>query len=95
MKVVSMPVIRKAHQLQFWATPPCLTMSVTRFGVSVEKVVATMEKPRSHQGMERPERKKSSLDSPAFLETMMPTTSVKTRKPMMIPQSRAFTGMNS
>jgi len=32
-------------------------MSVTRFGVSAEKVVATIEVPSSHHGSLRPERK--------------------------------------
>ena len=34
-------------------------MLVTRFGVSVEKVVATIETPTSHQGAARPEVKNS------------------------------------
>ncbi len=34
-------------------------MSVTRLGVSVENVVATIDVPSSHQGMLRPERKNS------------------------------------
>ncbi len=61
-----MPVITKAHQSQFWLTPPVRTMSVTRFGVSVEKVVATMEVPSSHQGSFRPARKYSSVPCPAL-----------------------------
>ena len=52
-----MPVMRKAHHNQFMLTPPFRTRSVTRFGVSVEKVVATIEVPSSHQGRLRPERK--------------------------------------
>jgi hypothetical protein len=44
-------------------------MSVTRFGVSVEKVVATIEIPNNHQGMFLPERKNSFEEVPAFLET--------------------------
>jgi hypothetical protein len=35
-------------------------MLVTRLGVSVENVVATIDVPRSHHGMERPEAKNSS-----------------------------------
>ena len=35
------------------------TMSVTRFGVSLLKVVATIDRPASHQGTERPEAKNS------------------------------------
>jgi len=42
-------------------TPPVRTKSVTRFGVSVEKVVATIEVPISHHGAERPEAKNSAV----------------------------------
>jgi hypothetical protein len=54
-----MPVIRNAHHAQFWDTPLVRTKSVTRFGVSVENVVATMEVPISHHGADRPEAKNS------------------------------------
>ena len=54
-----MPVSRKLHQSQFSATPLCRTMLVTRFGVSVLKVVATIEIPTSHQGAARPDVKNS------------------------------------
>jgi hypothetical protein len=57
MKTVTMPVIRKAHHAQFLDTPFSLTMPVTRFGVSAENVQATIEMPRSHQGIPRPPRK--------------------------------------
>ena len=40
-------------------------MFVTRFGVSVEKVVATIEIPTSHQGAARPEVKNSAVLEPA------------------------------
>jgi hypothetical protein len=36
-------------------------MSVTRLGVSLEKVVATIERPASHHGTERPEAKNSAV----------------------------------
>ena len=36
-------------------------MSVTRFGVSLQKVVATIERPASHQGTERPDAKNSAV----------------------------------
>src|SRR5207249_688119 len=52
-------VTAKAHQSQFWLTPPVRTRSVTRFGVSVENVVATSDTPRSHHDSRRPERKNS------------------------------------
>ena len=35
-------------------------MSVTRFGVPAENVVATIDIPNSHQGMPRPARKNSA-----------------------------------
>ena len=57
MKAVTIPVGSIDHQSQFFETPPVRTMSVTRLGVSVEKVVATSETPRSHQGSCRPDRK--------------------------------------
>jgi hypothetical protein len=36
-------------------------MSVTRFGVSLLKVVATIESPASHHGTDRPEAKNSEV----------------------------------
>src|SRR5512144_1497917 len=54
-----MPVSRNDHQSQFSATPLSRTMLVTRFGVSVEKVVATIDTPTSHQGAARPDAKNS------------------------------------
>jgi hypothetical protein len=69
---VSMPVMRKAHHSQFMLTPPLRTISVTRFGVSVEKVVATMGVPSSHHGSLRPERKYCSRLRPARLVNSTP-----------------------
>ena len=40
-------------------------MSVTKFGVSLLKVVATIDRPASHQGTERPEAKNSEVFLPA------------------------------
>ena len=60
-----MPVIRNAHQDQFCATPPVRTKSAIRLGVSVEKVVATIDVPSSHHGSLRPDRKNSSAPDPA------------------------------
>src|SRR3954469_11985987 len=60
-----MPVNRKAHHTQFAATPPSRTRFVTRFGVSVLKVVATMDTPISHHGAARPEVKNSAVLRPA------------------------------
>ena len=54
-----MPVSTKAHQTQLPATPEVRTMSVTRLGVSLLKVVATIDSPASHQGTARPDAKNS------------------------------------
>src|SRR5258705_13564412 len=67
-----MPVTAKAHHTQFWLTPPVRTRSVTRFGVSVENVVATSDTPRSHHGSRRPERKNSWRPEPARRITAKP-----------------------
>jgi len=56
-------VSRKLHQSQFAATPRSRTKLVTRFGVSVLNVVATIEMPTSHQGAARPEVKNSLVFS--------------------------------
>ncbi len=56
-----MPVSRKDHQTQLSATPCSRTRLVTRFGVSVLKVVATIETPTSHHGAARPEVKNSPV----------------------------------
>ena len=61
------PVRVNAHQTQLPATPLRRTMSVTRLGVSLLKVVATMESPASHQGTARPEAKNSDVLLPARL----------------------------
>ena len=62
-------MIKKAHQTQFPETPFVRTISVTKLGVSVEKVVATIERPKSHQGILRPERKNSLALLPDDFET--------------------------
>mgnify|MGYP006952874690 CR=1 FL=1 len=56
-----MPVRTKAHHTQLPATPSVRTMSVTRFGVSLANVVATIDRPASHQGTARPEAKNSDV----------------------------------
>src|SRR5512145_1445828 len=60
-----MPVSRNAHHAQFAATPFSRTRFVTRFGVSVLNVVATIETPTSHHGAARPEVKNSAVLLPA------------------------------
>ena len=44
-------------------------MSVTRLGVPAENVVATIDIPNSHQGILRPDRKKSEELRPARCAT--------------------------
>ena len=56
-KTVVVPVSSRAHQTQFPKTPSRRTIPATKFGVSVAKVVATIEVPKSHHGMVRPLRK--------------------------------------
>ena len=58
---------RNDHQAQFPATPafPSRTKFVTRFGVSVLNVVATIDTPMSHHGAARPEVKNSDVLRPA------------------------------
>ncbi len=60
-----MPVRRNDHHTQFSATLPWRTRLVTRFGVSVENVVATSEMPISHHGAARPAAKNSAVFLPA------------------------------
>src|SRR6187200_9341 len=60
-----MPVSRNAHQAQLLATPASRTRFVTRFGVSVLNVVATIDTPTSHHGAARPEVKNSAVLEPA------------------------------
>ena len=68
-----MPVIRNAHHIQLPETPPFRTRSVTRFGVSVEKVVATIDVPSSHHGRFRPPRKNWPVPEPARRANTRPT----------------------
>jgi hypothetical protein len=70
------PVSVKAHHCQLPATPSVRTKLATRLGVSLEKVVATMERPASHQGTERPEAKNSAV----LLPERFPKKSAGTRK---------------
>ena len=78
---------KNAHQTQLPATPFVLTISVTRFGVSAEKVVATIEIPSSHHGIFLPDKKNSVTSLPDFFETKTPIKSDMTKKPEIITQS--------
>src|SRR5437868_626953 len=79
-----MPVSRNDHHAQFPATPCSRTKFVTRFGVSVLNVVATIDTPMSHHGAARPEVKNSDVLEPArpartsagMNETTMETTTM-------------------
>src|SRR6516162_2289877 len=81
---VSMPVRRNDHHSQLSLTPLSRTMFVTRFGVSVLKVVATIDTPISHHGAARPDVKNSAVLDPArrasttagMNETMMEMTTM-------------------
>ncbi|MHC4611845.1 MAG: hypothetical protein ACYS7M_16030 [Planctomycetota bacterium] len=70
-------------------------MSVTRLGVSVEKVVATMDMPSSHQGMARPDRKNSEVLRPDRLATKTPISSANTKKATTNIQSSEVSCMNA
>ncbi len=63
------PVSVKAHHCQLPATPWVRTKLATRFGVSLEKVVATIERPASHHGTDLPEAKNSVVLLPDRLLT--------------------------
>src|SRR3972149_3356448 len=88
-----MPVTANAHHTQFWLTPPVRTRSVTRFGVSVENVVATSETPNSHQDSLRPERKNSWRPAPARRATRRPTAMLSAPYSARTVQSRPFSSM--
>src|SRR3954462_3546037 len=64
---VATPVSTIAHHCQLPATPYWRTCCVTQFGVSLLKVVATIDRPASHHGTERPEAKNSEVFFPASL----------------------------
>src|SRR5512138_3694870 len=70
-------------------------MSVTRFGVSLLKVVATMDKPASHHGTARPETKNSDVLLPARLPKNSDGAKQMIRVMMTTTQSRACRCMSS
>ncbi|GAA0722716.1 hypothetical protein GCM10009430_25390 [Aquimarina litoralis] len=63
-------------------------MSVTKFGVSAENVVATIEIPNNHQGILRPDKKNSLALLPDFFETTIPMIAKTIKKEIMIIQSK-------
>src|SRR5512139_3602802 len=82
-----MPVRTNAHHTQLPATPWRRTMSVTRFGVSLLKVVATIDSPASHQGTARPETKNPEVFRPARLPKNSAGKKQTQRVPATISQS--------
>jgi hypothetical protein len=62
-------------------------MSVTRFGVSLLKVVATIERPASHHGTDRPEAKNSDVLRPARFAKNNAGTKHTSSEATMISQS--------
>ena len=69
-------------------TPFSLTIFVTRFGVSAEKVVATIEIPKSHQGIFLPDKKYSYEFFPDFFDVNRPITMKVRKKRSIMVQSR-------
>src|SRR5688572_10004174 len=82
-----MPVSRNAHQAQLVATPPSRTRMVSRFGVSLLNVVATIDTPISHHGAARPEVKNSVVLDPARRIRWMAGTNEITIEMMTMAQS--------
>jgi len=62
-------------------------MFVTRFGVSVLKVVATMETPISHHGAARPDVKNSAVLDPARRASTMAGMNETTIEALTMTQS--------
>src|ERR1035438_6692037 len=83
-KTVETPVRTNAHHCQLPATPYWRTCCVTQLGVSLLKVVATMDNPASHHGTERPETKNSDV----FLPARLPKNRAGTKQ--MAIQNRAM-----
>ena len=83
-----------AHHCQLPATPYLRTCSVTQFGVSLLNVVATIDKPASHHGTERPEAKNSAVLLPERLATNSAgAKQISTQKAAMI-QSMVWSCMD-
>jgi hypothetical protein len=55
--------------------------------VSAEKVVATIETPKSHQGIFRPDKKKSAELFPLCRDTITPINKDISKNPAIIDQS--------
>ena len=59
--------------------PSVNTSSVIATGVSIEKLVAAIDTPASHQGSDRPATKKLSTEPPARRATTSPTPKIAAR----------------
>src|SRR5512137_2938461 len=70
-------------------------MLVTRFGVSLLKVVATMDRPASHHGTARPDTKNSDVLFPARLPKKSAGTKQTSRDSATIIQSMSWRCMGS
>ena len=90
---VATPVSVKAHHCQLPATPNLRTCSVTQFGVSLLKVVATIDRPASHHGTDRPEAKNSDVFLPARLPKNSAGTKQMSRVARTMSQSRSWSLM--
>src|SRR5688572_17280460 len=88
-----MPVSRNAHHAQLAATPFSRTRFVTRFGVSVLNVVATIETPMSHHGAARPDVKNSAVLDPARRANRRAGMNEMTMDAMTIAQSSVVMDM--
>src|SRR5258708_40237820 len=87
---VEIPVSTNAHHCQLPATPYWRTCCVTQFGVSLLKVVATIERPASHQGTERPEAKNSEVRFPPRLPKNRAGTKQSTLQKEATTQSMVY-----
>ena len=68
-----------AQKNQTPAIPSSTTKRVMAIGVSMEKFVAAIEIPRSHQAICRRPTKKSSTERPARLVSHMPAPKIATK----------------
>ncbi|HJL79279.1 MAG TPA: hypothetical protein QF355_08265, partial [Candidatus Marinimicrobia bacterium] len=67
------PQRQNGHQAQFPETPFRRTRTVTKFGGTVEKGIATILKPNNPQGILRPAKEKELGSPPACLDAQIPT----------------------
>src|SRR3990172_1129950 len=90
-----MPVRRNDHHAQLFATPFSRTKFVTRLGVSVLNVVATIETPTSHHGAARPDVKNSAVLVPARLASSTAGRNDTAMETTTMIQSRAMSRMGA